>query len=327
MLDPGRSRTIAVVTWLLTTLGAADAAGRLYDPAGPLNTPIPRNARTDKASADMIDLLRRDANRGGFFIVVKRWTTTVFFSNSRTPRRNVRLTASWAPAQRMIGVPIPRRAVPDPSGDGHMTIIDRDTGCEYDFWQAKKRDTGWFASWGNTVKTDGPGVFPKGLSARGSGFALPAGLIWPRDLARGRIRHALIFSYSYPSAAGAVPPATETDGGITRLGAIPEGARLQLDPDLDLDTLSLQPYERIIAQALQEYGMYLADWGGPGITLYAVHPSSFRGDAYAGLLPNGPYVSLDNIPVDRFRVLRMPTPIPDAQLPKEIVPTGCATMQ
>jgi hypothetical protein len=227
----------------------------------------------------------------------------------------------------MIGAPIPRRAVPDPSGDGSMAIIDRDTGCEYDFWQAKKGDTGWSASWGNTIKIGGPGVFPKGLSARGSGFALPAGVIWPSDLARGRIDHALIFSYSYPSIAGVVPPATESDGRVTKVGAIPEGARLQLDQSLDLDSLNLTAHEKIIARALQEYGMYLADWGGPGITLYAVHPASFKGGAYAGLLPDRTYVGLDRIPVARFRVLAMPKPTPDNKLPKELVPTGCAEMR
>ena len=90
---------------------------------------------------------------------------------------------------------------------------------------------------------------------------------------------------------------------------------------------NLTAHERIIARALQEYGMYLADWGGPGITLYAVHPASFKGDAYAGLLPDQTYVRLDRIPVGRFRVLAMPKPTPDDKLPKEIVPTGCAEMR
>lgn len=308
--------------------GTARTAGPipvpLYSPNGPLNTAIAPGARTDEASVEMIKLLERDVQRGGFFILLKRWTTTVFRAEASTPRRRVRLTARWSPARRIEGVPIPAGARPDPSGDGSMTIIDPATSCEYDFWQAAKRRRRWSASWANTLKIDGPGLFPKGLSARGSGFALPAGVIWPQELAAGRIDHALIFSYSYPSGEGAVPPATESDGRSRRPGAIPEGARLQLDPSLDLDSLDLKPHERVIAAALQKYGMYLADWGGPGVTLYAVHPSSFEVGAYDGLLPDKRHVQLRNIPVERFRVLEMPRPVPNDELPKEIVPSGCA---
>lgn len=300
------------------------AVKRLYAPDSPLNTPIAPGVRADPASPSMIRLLALDRRRAGFAIQLKRWTTTVFFSGSDTPRRPFRLTAWWAPTRRMTGVPIPARARPDPSGDGHMTIIDPRTRCEYDFWQAKKGRRGWSASWGNTTKIDGPGTFPKGMSARGSGFALTAGVIWPQELAAGHIDHALIFSYSWPSGRGAVPPATETDGRSRRAGAIPEGARLQLDPSLDLDSLHLAGHERTIATALQKYGMYLADWGGPGITLYAVHPSSFASDAYQGLLPDREHTPLSRIPLSRFRVLDMPRPVPDRGLPKRIVPTGCA---
>ncbi len=302
-------------------------AGGLYAADGPLNSPIAADARADPASASMVDLLARDRRRGGFFVLRRRWTTTVFFANRATPRRRVRLTASWAAAHWILGVPIPKRARPDPSGDGSMAIIDPRTSCEYDFWQARRGRSGWSASWGNATESDGPGVFPKGLSARGSGFALPAGVIWPQELAAGHIDHALIFSYSWPSGRGAVPPATESDGRSGRAGAIPEGARLQLDPRLDLRSLHLTGYERTIARALQEYGMYLADWGGPGITLYAVHPASFVGDAYRGLLPDRAYAPLEHIPVTRFRVLSMPKPTLDRRLPKRIVATGCARLR
>ncbi|MBI4260387.1 MAG: hypothetical protein HY658_07460 [Actinobacteria bacterium] len=297
----------------------------LYAPDGPFNTAIPLGVRLDGRSTAMVRTLIDDAARGGFFLLQKLWTTTVFEAGPGTPRKTVRLTAKWAPKRRIHGVPIPSEAVPDPSGDGSLAIIDPTTGCEYDFWQFEKRPRGYRASWGNALPLGSTGVFAKGLSARGSGFALPAGVIWPEELAAGRIEHALIFSYTWTSRQGAVPPATETDGWSSKVGAIPEGARVQLDPSLDLDRLPLSDHERTIARALQEYGMYLADTGGPGITLYAVNPLSFEDDAYAGLLPDTRYVSLDAIPVDRFRVLAMPEPVPASRLDVELVPTPCAT--
>jgi hypothetical protein len=204
-------------------------------------------------------------------------------------------------------------------------ILDRSKGCEYDLWRARRQGQGWSASWANSVLTGGTGVYPRGLSARGSGFALLAGVIWPDELARGRIDHALIFSYPYTSAAGFVSPATESDGASGRRDAIPEGTRLQLDPRLDLDSLHLPRYARTIARALQRYGMYLADSGGRGVSLYAVNPQSYASNPYAGVLPGGPYADVEKIPIDRFRVLERGSV---RQSPAaRIVPSGCATFR
>jgi hypothetical protein len=303
----------------------------LYSDASPLNQRIPPDAEIDPDSPIMVSSLIAEAERQGFLIAVKEWTVPVYYAGPRTPRYSVRLTARWAPYDVMRGVPIPRYALPDPMGDGHMTIIDLASGCEYDLWRAGKKHGRWTAGWGNTVKIDGSGIFPKGLSARGSGFALLAGVIWPDELRAGEIPHALVFSYSRTAAGGPVPPATESDGESFGADAIPEGARIQLNPSLDLDALDLTPTERIVARALQEYGMFLADDGG-GITLYAVHPRSVRGDPYAGLfdedvvvnggrLPDA-FVMLDRIPVHEFRVLKLPPQVPDPEI--KVVPTGCA---
>ena len=87
---------------------------------------------------------------------------------------------------------------------------------------------------------------------------------------------------------------------------MPLGTLVQLDPDLELDTLALEPYERTIAVELQEYGMYIADTGGC-ISISVLHAHSFEGNPYDGLLPpeaatdGGLY--LQNIPLDRLRVI------------------------
>jgi hypothetical protein len=105
--------------------------------------------------------------------------------------------------------------------------------------------------------------------------------------------------------------------------AIPEGARVRLDPTLNLDRLGLTPYERTIAEALQTYGMYLGDDGG-GLALQAINPLSSSGDPYSGLLPDRRYVSLNGIPVNRFQVLDFPEPTPASEMDIRIVPNACA---
>ena len=275
----------------------------------------------------MVDLIQRDARERGSVLAVKRYTVPIAFADAGTRQRRVKLTARWAPARIMKGVPIPAGAKPDPGSDASLAILDLARGCEWDFWRFRKTRRGYEAAWGNAVETGGMGSFPFGLSARGSGFALPAGLIWPHELRDGYIDHALFFTYGYTSKAGAVPPATESDGWSTKSAALPEGARVRLDPSLDLDALDLEPYERTIAEAMQTYGMILGDDSGGGFSMQAVHPRSAPTNPYAGQLPDRTYVDLSGIPLEHLEVLDFPTPTSQSELNANahIVPTDCAT--
>jgi hypothetical protein len=269
----------------------------------------------------MIASLNAASAAQGFLIASKKWSVPIYYANSATPKTTFSLTASWAAARTMSGVPIPAGAAPDPSGDGHMAIIDRGTGCEYDFFRASRRSDGsWTAAWGNTLPITGSGIFPFGTSARGSGFGLGAGLITPADIAAGSINHALVFSYPSTKAGGPISPATESDGTTTSSGAIPMGARLQLDPTLDLNSLGLTPWQRMVARALQQYGMILGDTGG-GVSLYAQNPQSMVTGYPWG---NEAYAYLPSSLTSKMRVLAM---TPQFSQINDLVPTGCATMR
>ena len=278
-----------------------------YSATSPFNRAIPSDAVVADGSDASVQGLVSASGGGGFLVALQRWTVAVYYADSKTPKVKVPITASWAQGLKSITglIPVPSAAKPDPSTDGHMAVIDRAANCEYDFFNARYDESGKLvAGWENSIRLDGTGVFPRGLSARGSGFALLGGLIFPAELRSGEINHALVFSYPDVKVGGPVRPATESDGQSTVATALPEGTLVRLDPSLDLSTLGLTPYERTIARALQAYGMYLADHGGnSGITLYAVNPLSYRGKPYTGLLPDEVYVSLGHIPVDRFQVL------------------------
>ena len=283
---------------------------------------IPKNAIVDPHSPTMVKSLVDQANQA-FLISVKEWTVPVYFADDNTNKYTVSYTANWRPMDKMKNVPIPDYAEPDPEGDGHMVVIDESMGCIYDFWEMKYRNGKWKAGWGNALPLDGDGIFPNGFSARGSGFELLQGLIWPQELEAGEINHALIFSYDHTKAGGPVSPATESDGTTTDNWAIPEGALVQLDPALDLSSLGLNSYEMIIAKALQNYGMYCADDGG-GLSLYAVNPISVKTNPYENIWGNETYIYLDKIPVDKFRVLSLtPQTTPDVK----IVDNSCAIFE
>jgi len=278
----------------------------LYGPADPFLQPIAADSALSSGSATQVQGIISEARRGAQ-VVVSEWTVPVYVADGSTPTYDISLDAGWAPYSTLIGVPIPDHAVPDPQDDGHLAIIDTETHTEYDFWQLCGTDGSYDASWGNLLPSDGDGIFAHGYSARGSGFALVNGLIWPHELERGEIDHALLFSYDLTRKGGPVSPATESDGTGSGDDTLPEGARIQLEPSLDVGDLGLDPWEETIARALQTYGAFLGDDGG-GFSLYAVHPASFpQGEAvYDGLLPvdsEGMAGFSDRFPFEHLRVL------------------------
>jgi hypothetical protein len=259
---------------------------RLYSATSPLNLTVPAGAKVDPQSAAMVSRLAEEVDEKGWAISTKAYTVPVFQATASTERTTVRVRTRGT----VHRVAIPDDAFPSPGSDGHLAVIDANSGCEYDFYRGRRlADGSWEAENFNALPTSGSGIYPRGLATRASGFANAAGLIRASEIRRGRIDHALVFSMPSTRAGGPVRPATSSDGSTSGAGAIPEGARLQLDPALSIDRLA--PWQRVIARALQRYGMYLADTGG-AVALYAQHPRSaddgFRypwGDVTYGYMP------------------------------------------
>ncbi len=297
-----------------TSLGSQNL---FRDAASPWAAALDPGARTDTRTPEYV----KGFQQRKFVMSYKIWTVPVYQADASTPRRTVQLTARWAPRSSLDAVPIPDNAQPDPQGDHHLVVLDPTQGCVYEFWGAERDGSEWKAQWGNAIPTDGTGVYPDGLAARASGLSAAAGLVTPEDLRRGEIDHALVFAYPFTKAGGPVAPATASDGKSTAPFALPEGARVRLDPTLNLDSLGLAPYQMTIARALQKYGMILGDTSG-ALTIYAVNPQSQPPGAYNGLLPDGNWVDLSRIPTDRFQVL--PFGEQDDPAPQKVVDDGCA---
>jgi hypothetical protein len=245
-----------------------DYEDRWYAKDAPWNTLVPRAAAVDRSSSTYVaQLLAADS---GINVNRTFFTPPVFRANSTTPRVTVRLAGGF----RIDRVPMPPSASVSPDSDAHLAILDWDSGCEYDFWRARKRDDGsWYAETQATFQLWNHGVHEP-WTARASGVALGAGLIRPEDIRSGVIEHALAIALP-TTASSHRSPATSSDGR-TR-GGIPMGARLQLDPSFDLQ--SIEQDGRIIARALQRYGAYVVDTSS-AITLYAQNTSSTGGFAY-----------------------------------------------
>lgn len=280
---------------------------------------IADNPEIDPNSAAMVARLAKYATQG-LVVATDEWSIPIFYADESTRRHDVRLTASWRPfvnnkqIDYLKKVPIPDSAQPDPMDDGHMTIIDLSQGYEYDFWQMRKVNDSWQASWGNRIALDSSGVYPNGMSSLGSGIAGGAGLIWPQELQSGIIKRKLVFTIppQVCSSGGPVPPATESDGTSTEANTIPEGAILQLDPSIDVNDKSYRftRLEKIIAKAMQNYGVIIGDVGSSEFGVRAVSPLSYPNNPYIELSKSEDtwhgYIFLRNISISNLRVLKLP---------------------
>jgi len=100
-----------------------------------------------------------------------------------------------------------------------------------------------------------------------------------------------------------------------RLFPPPEGARLQLDPSINIDQTDLSEGAKVIARALQEYGAIIVDEGkGFAALLQDAAPGDDRqGWWYDTLEPTpGSYSAghvLSQFPITSYRVVQMPLPM------------------
>ena len=290
---------------------------RPYSAGSAWNTPIAAGAAADPNSAQLIAGL--GAHNGGRLTSdPEQYTFPVYFADASTPRYNVPcrtyrctvVSASGTTTTDVLqGVPIPAAARTSAGSDAQMIIIDTATGTEWDVWQASFDGSGWSVSNGSVYNVNWDGM-PTRYGSRGAGVPYYAGLIRPWEIAAGRIDHALAFAYPAPASGRCVWPASKTDGNTAGNSAIPEGARLQLDPNLtdaDFAAMGLNRTGVIIARALQQYGMILIDVSGRP-KIYAenlvVNPAAGYSWADPAIALNSTTISA--IPHTAFRVLDLP---------------------
>lgn len=138
---------------------------------------------------------------GDFVLMVKQYSTPVYFSTKNTPKFDLHLACGnpWElGVNTLLGVPIPPWAesafdadaaksplivcVDNADQDNFMIIIDLTNNCEYALWQARNENGTWIASWANALPLNSTGIFERGLSSRDSGFGFLGGVIWPHEL-------------------------------------------------------------------------------------------------------------------------------------------------
>ena len=102
------------------------------------------------------------------------------------------------------------------------------------------------------------------------------------ELRAGVIPHALALNVPWARKGAYSWPATRTDGRSTAPGSIPEGARFRIDPKLDLSRISMPPMTRMMAVAVQRYGMIVRDQTGQGLSFFGEDSRQYGANPYTG---------------------------------------------
>jgi hypothetical protein len=280
----------------------APGAGRPFSATSPFNDPIGEDVVLDRDSAAMVDTLTGETPTAHVYDDVP----PIYDADASTPRSGVDCTMAreWGIVCPFAGlaIPIPRGAEPSSGSDDTMVVIDWSTRTAYGFWQYRgDRET---TSWGEVSSIDGQGSDETGVT--GSGISRLAGIIRTYEVRQGYIPHALVGATGN-SCSEHRYPATKSDGWSDRPGCIPEGARVQLDPSVDCDDLpGARPFEVMVCRAMQTYGWYNIDNGGPrGNRWFGVQFENPAGEAdpYPAVGIEWDHMAMPAIPWDRLRVL------------------------
>lgn len=150
---------------------------------------------------------------------------------------------------------------PDGDGDRHILMLDSDNCILYELYYAYPPDgvNGWTAGSGAIFDLNSNALRPDGwTSADAAGLPILPGLVRYEEVASGVINHAIRFTVDETQRAY-VWPGRHFASEITDLNYPPMGQRFRLRADYDVSGFSHDA--QVIAVAMQQYGIILADNG------------------------------------------------------------------
>ncbi|MFV8751368.1 hypothetical protein ACNOYE_12555 [Nannocystaceae bacterium ST9] len=205
----------------------------------------------------------------------------VLEADANTPRMAFEATGDfYSPDCDWVEMPVPEGGAIEgengyectSDGDCHLIVAARDENLLYEMWRANIVDGqfygGCLAVWDMTMVYGDEGRGDGCTSADAAGFPIAPLLFDADEVASGSIDHAIRFILPNDNIRHFiyVRPATHSTnptGGPAE--APPYGVHLRLRADYPLESL---PNEgaRVVARAMQTYGMFLADGGQIALT-------------------------------------------------------------
>jgi hypothetical protein len=294
------------------------AAWRPFNDASPWNTPIASNATAHANSAALIEAFIGSTPFGAHLdINYPVYSVPLYWASASTPMVPVKAAVGgegWRGWPATADMPIPPGATPDPESDHHLLAISPDRKTEYGCFNMRYSagsSPAWQADLCATADLTGSGVRTPAASAnpwylahgpRACGFPLVAGLIRVEEVQAGAIEHALVIAYPGLMKDRYMSPASTPSviGVPTSATGMPCGARVQLDPGVDVTALGLSPAGVMVARALQKYGAYVGDYSG-ALSVYAENSAEAQAYWRNGVLDV--YELRDKLDLRKLRVL------------------------
>ena len=189
-----------------------------------------------------------------------------------TPRSRVRF--EYAAESDRVRYPIPAgvsiEGGPDADGDRHALLVDRDRCKLYELFALRREGDAWTAGSGAIWSLRRPRMRPSGwTSADAAGLPILPLLARYQEVRRGRITHALRMTVSRSRRAFVWPArhfaSSDADPALPRMGE-----RLRLKASVDVSGLPRQA--RVVARAMQRYGLIVADNGSDWFVSGSPHP-------------------------------------------------------
>jgi hypothetical protein len=283
--------------------------GREFASDSYVHQPLSPNAEIDPLSDVWVRDLQRQIKQyyGVAAVNITKYAPPLFIVGADHPTVKVLAARGWEPKwsfeplqQQWNAVPLPVDFQPSGGSDKEAIVYQPSTGRYWEFWVAERtgkqvRNSAgamveeWRAAWGGMISNlrENPGYFVPtagGYKFGTTATSLPllAGLMTVAEQQRGSIEHPLHFAIPEVRKGVWAFPAQRTDGQIASDTAIPEGVTFRLPPTLDVDKLDMDPYARILARAVQKYGMILRDKAG-AVVFYAENPGTrYEVDPYFG---------------------------------------------
>ncbi len=260
-------------------------------------------------SAQQIAALRSEGGWGNGNVMQIDFSIDVLKATSSTPKRSFTATDDfYSPDCDQVEVPVPPGGNVEGEssysctgdGDCHLIVFDQAGGRLYEMWRANITTTfygGCLAAWDTRAQYVDGLRGEQCTSADAAGFPIAPLLFSADEVAAGHIDHAIRFilpnnrpkrGYVHPASHG-----TKTTGGAN---APAYGAHLRLRADYPIETLPTEG-ARVVARAMQKYGMYHADGGNIALTAQSDRHTTAKWDNLLG--PR----DLDHLKVEDFEVI------------------------
>jgi hypothetical protein len=283
------------------------------------------DAPVARDSASLLAALRAAGGWGRGDNLHIDFSFTVLRSDATTPRR------AFTPTHEFYAPDCDHREVPLPpggnvegeagyacqgGGDCHLIVFDEGEGALYEMWRADIADAasgpgsfrgGCLAIWEARREYDDDLRGDQCASADAAGLPIAPLLFTADEIAAGELDHAIRFVLPKDRIGrGFVRPATHAVDTIGAANAPPFGFHLRLRRDYPVESLP-SAGARVVARALQKYGMYHADHGDFALTAVS---DRYTAAKWSGLLGAKDLAALL---IEDFEVVDHGTPFPLTQ--------------